>query len=993
MAKNLQGKLWEGSSSSSSDSDSSSDDDAPVAQAAADKKTARKAWADESSSDDEVQTRRKVVSHADKRYDQMKECIKKMKEHKKINDFGELIQDYEQSFKMLERLKALVDQEGGPPNFFIRACADLEQYCEDTHEEHKQNKEKGIRLNENKARAFNTLRAKIRKNNKLYEDLVKQCREEPDKFMDAEDEDDDGDSGSNSSSSSSSAKGSSSDSDSSSSGSGSDSDSSNSDSDSNSDSSSSSGDSDSDSDSDSNSESWRSGTNDSDTDDDEETTRERKMLRWLITDEKKAKLAQIEEERKKKEDETKKTKDKTKKIKKKDDDDGKSKLEKDTKNEYTPKELMDKIKEITSTRGRRGFDKKDYIRKLTDLVEHAAKQGARTQLYLLTQMTATDFDNTSGAFDAMKIGTWNEARDKMERMFPLLKESYDQLVAEGNAIADKNQDDDPMTHHKLEMLFLEYLERLDKELYKALLFTNDVYGSEYQDILANSSKYLKLLMKVFLFFKELKLADPLSTTSMLLMDQLYYRPDSLNRAVFEAIRHDIPDEEKADWEWPEDSTVFMATLCNYVYSGGKHRQRAQAVDDEVDIGEAAFVSEQQRCQRRATLFQAYHLALHNRFEAARNLLNLGNLHEKASTSDVHIQILYNRVIAQLGLCGFRLGKISEAHQFLQDVCMYNKIRELLAQGVSYQKNIDKTAEQERSERMRLLPYHMHINQEVLETAQCICAMLLEVPNLAMENIHPDKKRIIARRFRQQLEQNDKQVYTGPPETPKDSVICAAKALQNGDWASACETYLSPLKLWDLIDPGNPENGQKIKAMIFEKIQTEALRTYLFSYASIYDAFHLDQLVDMFGLSAKHVHSVVSKMMIKDEISAFWDESSKYVLMQPFERTQLQRLALTLAEKSAQAVSQNELLVQQKSGDYGLAARDSQQGRWDDAAAGKGGRKLGQAFGDPKGKGGKGRGKTTGSSRPVSYRGWENARAGALRGSAQRGWASNGPTRN
>jgi translation initiation factor 3 subunit C len=630
---------------------------------------------------------------------------------------------------------------------------------------------------------------------------------------------------------------------------------------------------------------------------------------------------------------------------------------------------------------------------MQSLEEHAAKQGARTHLYLLTQMTATSFDNTSGAFDAMKISTWNEAREKMVCMFPLLKESYSQLLEEGNATADKNQEDDPMTHHKLEGLFLEYLERLDKELYKALLFTNDVYGSEYQDILANSSKYLKLLMKVFLFFREVKLADPLSSTSLLLMDQLYYRPDSLNRAVFDAIRHDIPEEEKADWEWPTDSTVFMATLCNYVYSGGKYRQRLYE-DDEGDIGEAAFVSERDRCQRRATLFQAYHLALHNRFDAARNLLNLGNLFEKASNSDVHIQILYNRVIAQLGLCGFRLGKIAEAHQFLQDVCMYNKIRELLAQGVSYQKNIDKTVEQERNERMRLLPYHMHINQEVLETAQCICAMLLEVPNLAMENIHPDKKRIVARRFRQQLEQSDKQVYTGPPETPKDSVICAAKALQNGDWLSACETYLGPLKLWELIDPGNPENGQKIKAMIFEKIQTEALRTYLFSYASIYDAFHLDQLVEMFGLSSKHVHSVVSKMMIKDEISAFWDESSKYVLMQPFERSQLQRLALTLAEKSAQAVSQNELLVQQKSGDYGLAARDSQQSRWDDnSAAGKGGRRLGQAFGDPKGKGGKGRGKTSGSSRPVSYRGWENARAGALRGSAQRGWASNGPTRS
>lgn len=991
MAKSLQGKLWDGSSSSESDSDSSSEDDAPLVQAAADKKPARKAWADESSSDEEEQTRRKVVSHADKRYDQMKDWIKKMKDHKKINDFANLIKDYEEAFKMLDKLKGLVEQDGGPPSFFIRACADLETYCEETHESNKQAKESGNKatMNKNRATEFNTLRAKIRKGNKLYEDLINQCKEDPEKFADAEnDDDDDSDKSSDSSSSgkaSSSDSGSDSDSDSDSS--------SNSDSDSDDDSDSSSGSgSDSSSDSD-DSDSYKAGNSDSDTDDDEEAAREKKMLRWLITPQQQLKQQKKEDERKKKEEETKKTKDKAGKAKVVKDKDEGNKKQETTKKEYTPKELMDKITETISTRGRKGFDKKQFMTKLQGLEEHAAKQGARTHLYLLTQMCSVDFDNTGGAFDAMKIQTWNEAREKMMRMFPLLKQSYEELQEEDPKAQEGSQEDDPKTHHRLNELFVEFLERLDRELYKALQFTNDVYGNEYQDILANSSKYLKILMKVYLFYRDTKQADPLSVTSLLLMEQLYYRPDSLNRAVFEAIRFDIPEEEKSEWEWPAQSTTFMAQLCHFVYAGGKHRQRIEREGDELDAGEAAFVSEQTRCQRRATLCQAYHYALHNDFESARNLLHLGNLHDKASTSDVHIQILYNRVIAQLGLCAFRLGKIAEAHQFLQDVCMYNKTRELLAQGIAYQKNIDKTADQERNERLRQLPYHMHINQEVLETAQYICAMLLEVPNLAMENIHPDKKRPIAKRFRQQLEQNDKQVYTGPPETPKDSVICAAKALQNGDAAAACETYLGSLKLWDLIDAGNPGNGQQIKAMIFEKIQTEALRTYLFSYASIYDAFHLAQLVDMFGLSAKHVKSVVSKMMIRDEISAFWDESTEYVLMQPFERTQLQRLALTLAEKSAQAVSQNELLVQQKSGDYGLAARDTQQSRWDDSSAGKGGRRLGQAFGDTKGKGGKGKGASR-TTRPVSYRGWENARAGALRGSGQRGFGvSTGPTRN
>merc|ERR1719181_549113 len=339
----------------------------------------------------------------------------------------------------------------------------------------------------------------------------------------------------------------------------------------------------------------------------------------------------------------------------------------------------------------------------------------------------------------------------------------------------------------------------------------------------------------------------------------------------------------------------MDQLCRYVYTMGNTRN-----------------------QKRACLCQTYHLALHDHFQAARDLLHLGNLQEQAIESDVHTHILYNRVLAQMGLCAFRLGKVQDAHLFLMDHCMHGlgKARELMAQGISFSKNMERTAEQERAEKMRQLPYHMHINLEVLESAHHICAMLLEVPNLAMQSIDPNNKRIVSRVLRRALEQYDKQLFTGPPENAKEAVVAAAKCLQRGDWQNAY-ALIQDLKIWDHIDPGNADAGEVVKKMVKERIQTEALRTYLFAYASIYDAFHLDQLVGMFGLDAKLVHSIVSKMMIKEDITAFWDESSKYVLMQHSEPTPLQRLALTLADKGAQAVENNERLVDQKSGTYGF----------------------------------------------------------------------------
>merc|ERR1719215_1421443 len=154
--------------------------------------------------------------------------------------------------------------------------------------------------------------------------------------------------------------------------------------------------------------------------------------------------------------------------------------------------------------------------------------------------------------------------------------------------------------------------------------------------------------------------------------------------------------------------------------------------------------------------------------------------------------------------------------------MHNKARELLAQGISFAKKMKRTPEQERAERLRQLPYHMHINLDVLESSHHICAMLLEVPNLAMQTIDSTaKSRVISRVLRRTLDQHDKLLFIGPPENPRESVVCAAKMLQCGDWQGAYDA-LKVLKFWDQIDPGNPEEGRRVKEMVKEKIKTEAL---------------------------------------------------------------------------------------------------------------------------------------------------------------------------
>lgn len=61
------------------------------------------------------------------------------------------------------------------------------------------------------------------------------------------------------------------------------------------------------------------------------------------------------------------------------------------------------------------------------------------------------------------------------------------------------------------------------------------------------------------------------------------------------------------------------------------------------------------------------------------------------------------------------------------------------------------------------------------------------------------------------------------------------------------------------------NADKVRAMIKQKIQEESLRTYLFSYSMVYDSLSLEHLSEMFGLEQNVVHSVVSKMIIHEEL--------------------------------------------------------------------------------------------------------------------------------
>ena len=90
-------------------------------------------------------------------------------------------------------------------------------------------------------------------------------------------------------------------------------------------------------------------------------------------------------------------------------------------------------------------------------------------------------------------------------------------------------------------------------------------------------------------------------------------------------------------------------------------------------------------------------------------------------------------MVQLGICAFRQGLTKDAHNALLDIQSSGRAKELLGQGLLLRSLQERNQEQEKVERRRQVPFHLHINLELLECVYLVSAMLLEITYKAAVN--------------------------------------------------------------------------------------------------------------------------------------------------------------------------------------------------------------------------------------------------------------------
>ena len=237
----------------------------------------------------------------------------------------------------------------------------------------------------------------------------------------------------------------------------------------------------------------------------------------------------------------------------------------------------------------------------------------------------------------------------------------------------------------------------------------------------------------------------------------------------------------------------------------------------------------------ALFYYIYNLLVNNKYDVARELL-LTSYHTMEQDSGYinteEIAVLYNQLLAQIAFVAFKHGKIEDCFEGLNELCQDFKVNILLGQTIIGGKD------------HLLIPYHRHINVNMLKEIYLICCMLLDVPyedNDSFLNRRPNSKSYASILYRYHATT----IY-GKIETMEEKMYMASRDLLKGEWQ---KTYDMVKKL----DHFNKYDNE----YILHNIKMSAFQSFITHGNEFYKNIYFNEMINLFKIEDKHIKNALS----------------------------------------------------------------------------------------------------------------------------------------
>lgn len=453
-----------------------------------------------------------------------------------------------------------------------------------------------------------------------------------------------------------------------------------------------------------------------------------------------------------------------------------------------------------------------------------------------------------------------------------------------------------------------FFERLDDEFNKSLL-NIDPHSSDYLIRLKDETKLYSLLLRVQLYMEKIYSdKHPLALNRIIIkrLNHIYYKTNVIATNLETLAWKQIPQVDQSS-----SSIINFSNDKDYVSI--LINKLVETISNNIEISKNSseinnFANDNDDDLIRSGLFKIYYHALNltYQFNEIKDMLMTLNVNKvRSKSTSTSLQILFNRVVVQLGLCAFKSSLIEECHEVLNELLSSSHLREILGQQslqrLLHQQQQQSTTNSSSSSSSafnirsniteQCLPFHKHINMDLVDVVFMTCSLIIEIPSMTAfyTGIKIKKTPYNVKSIRRILEHFDKQNYQPPAETSRDLILFAAKAMQVGDWKK-CVDYLLNIKIWTQL-----QNNQEILKNLQERIKLESLKTYLFTYRRFYNNLAVAKLMERFELSKDVIIEEIPKMIEQFEITFIKLDDSKdsIIIEKADEITKLEEIAIKL----------------------------------------------------------------------------------------------------